>query len=91
MAIRMRIHQIFSSSMGPKKINCMFPVTDFFERGWVGLIFLCFCYTLLGDAHVGYFYATKQNNHILNKQYCFSYCALTRMLFKTQKFSSVIY
>ena len=36
----------------------------------------------LGDAHVGYFCATKQNKQILHKQYRFSYCAPMRMLKK---------
>ena len=36
--------------------------------------FAFFCYTLLGDAHVGYFCVTKQNKQILHKQYRFLYC-----------------
>ena len=60
----------------------MFPVTDFLQIGLVPIFFFFFCYTLLGDAHVGYFCAAKQNNQILHKQYRFSYCAPIRMLKK---------
>ena len=71
----------------------MFPVKDFLEIGYVGRIFFfffCFfSYTLLGDAHVGYFCATKQNIQILHKQYRFFILCADQNA-KTKKFSSVI-
>ena len=68
--------------LGLKKI--IYVPGNLLFRNRVGRsVFLLLDYTLLGDAHVGYFCAAKQNKQILHKQYRFSYCAPIRMLKKS--------